>query len=362
MKIAILIPNYNGLKLLKAVFLQSLESALKTRAFSKHYVDIYLIDNGSSDDSINVVKNRFVDIKVIELGKNYGFAGALHKAIMNIGISTYDYIVVMNNDYVVINEEALDQLVKLAEDRADVCVVQGINIYPDGLIEDCGFFYDSFLNVIPRWRGIRYSEYPEKPTYVTYASFAFALLKLKRCPPLLRRKWILDPRFFGYYDDADVQLYLWTYGFKSLALPILVGIHYETRTFRHMDVLRSYISLRNMIVVLNTYWKHHLSSYRAALMFRHIVSNSYKAILHRVEYFRGLYDALSARRKLALGPYYPLIFIVKTVKKYIEELAPDAIKWHLLFGKNKELYEELSRKFVQDIDLESSVYPYLVTT
>ena len=360
MKVAILIPNYNGLKLLRTVFLQSLESALKIRAFSKHSVDVYLIDNGSTDDSVSIVKNRFAEIKVIELEKNYGFAGALHKAIMNIGISTYDYIVVTNNDYVVINEEALDQLVKFVENRADVCVAQGINIYPDGLIEDCGFFYDSFLNVIPRWRGIPHSEYPEKLTYITYASFAFALLKLKRCPPLLRRKWILDPRFFGYYDDADVQLYLWTYGFKSLALPLLIGIHYESRTFKHTNTLRNYVSLRNMIIVLNTYWKHYLSSYRAAFMFRHVISNLYKTILNRTEYFRGLYDALSTRRKLSLGPYYPLILVVKAVRKYIEELAPDAIKWSLFFNMNKELYGELSQRFVQNADLKISTYPYLI--
>ncbi|MFP3190373.1 MAG: glycosyltransferase family 2 protein [Thermoproteota archaeon] len=357
-RVAILIPNYNGFQILKMVFLQSLESALKIKTFSKHAIDIYLIDNGSSDNSIDIVRNKFAEIKVIELRKNYGFAGALYKAIKSIGV--YDYVVIMNNDYVVINEEALDQLIKSIKNKANICVAQGINIYPNNLIEDCGFFYNSFLSVIPRWRNIRYSEYPEKPSYVTYASFAFALLKLKRCPPLLHRKWILDPKFFGYYDDADIQLYLWTYGFKSLALPILVGIHYESETFKRMSILRSYLSTRNMVIILNTYWRYYLSSYRAVLMIRHFISNLYKAVLNRTEYFRGLYDSFHMKRKLILGPYYPLIFVVKSMKRYFKEFMPDAIRWNLIINRNRGIYEEFSRKFVQDNDLKLSTYPYLI--
>jgi len=360
-KVVILIPNYNGLQLLKTVFLQSLESALRIKAFSKHFIDIYLIDNGSRDNSVNVVKNKFTETKVVELGKNYGFAGALYKVLKGI-VDTYDYIIIMNNDYVVINEESLDQLIKSIEKRPDVCVVQGINIYPDGLIEDCGFFYDSFLNIIPRWRGIRYSEYPEKPSYITYASFAFALLKLKQCPPLLRRKGILDPRFFGYYDDADVQLYLWTYGYKSLALPILVGMHYETQTFKHMDILRSYLSIRNKTIILNTYWRHYLFRYKVVLIFRHIISNIYKAVLNRREYFRGLYDAFSVNRKIFLGPYNPLILVARGVRKHFEEVMPDAIIWNLLINldKNREMYKEFSLRFIKDEDLKASAYPFIV--
>ena len=360
-RVAILIPNYNGFQLLKSIFLQSLESALKVKAFSKHFIDVYLIDNGSHDNSVNIVRSRFVEIKVIELRKNFGFAGALYKVIKSIA-DVYDYIVTMNNDYVIINEESLDQLIKSVENRPDVCLVQGINIYPDGLIEDCGFFYDNFLNVIPRWRGIRYSEYPDKPSYTTYVSFAFALLKLRRCPPLLQRKGVLDPRFFAYYDDADTQLYLWTYGFKSFALPILVGIHYETQTFKHMNILQRYLSARNKTIVLNTYWHHQLSKYKVILMFRQIISNSYKAILGRREYFRGLYDALSANRKLSLGPYYPLILIVRRVGKYFEEVMPDAIIWNLLINlnKNREMYGELALKFIKDEDLKASTHPFIV--
>jgi hypothetical protein len=92
------------------------------------------------------------------------------------------------------------------------------------------------------------------------------------------------------------------------------------------------------------------------------VSNLYKAVLNRREYFRGLYDAFSVNRKLFLGPYNPLILVVRRVRKYFEEVMPDAIIWNPLINldKNKEMYKELSLRFIKDEDLKASAYPFIV--
>ena len=63
MKVAILILNFNG----KHLLLSYLDSIIS----KKEDAEIWVIDNGSTDDSIDVIKNKFSDVKVLVHEKNY---------------------------------------------------------------------------------------------------------------------------------------------------------------------------------------------------------------------------------------------------------------------------------------------------
>ena len=66
MKVAILILNYNGKDLLL--------SYLGSVVAHKQDAEVWVVDNGSTDDSLNVVKKNFPKVKVLVLDKNYGYA------------------------------------------------------------------------------------------------------------------------------------------------------------------------------------------------------------------------------------------------------------------------------------------------
>jgi len=67
-KIAIVILNWNGVKLLQ----QFLPSIVE---FSKNdLTDIVVVDNGSTDDSMQILQNQFPEVKILDLKQNYGFA------------------------------------------------------------------------------------------------------------------------------------------------------------------------------------------------------------------------------------------------------------------------------------------------
>ena len=68
MNIAILILNWNGKSLLE-VFLPSV-----IKYSAGH--DIYVVDNASSDNSIDYIKNNHPKVKTIEFTENYGYTGA----------------------------------------------------------------------------------------------------------------------------------------------------------------------------------------------------------------------------------------------------------------------------------------------
>jgi GT2 family glycosyltransferase len=74
--IAIIILNWNGSALLK----RFLPSILKNSAQAR----IYVIDNGSTDNSVEVLQSDFKDVQVIALDKNYGFAGGYNEGLKSV--------------------------------------------------------------------------------------------------------------------------------------------------------------------------------------------------------------------------------------------------------------------------------------
>ena len=85
MKTAIAILNWNGLSLLTK-FLPSVVNN------TPNDIDIYVVDNGSSDDSVEFVKNNYNNIKIIPLEKNHGFAEGYNLAIKKIDADISRYM------------------------------------------------------------------------------------------------------------------------------------------------------------------------------------------------------------------------------------------------------------------------------
>lgn len=86
--ISIVIVNYNGLKYIKKCIDSLLEQEYRD-------FEIIFVDNGSSDGSIEFVRNNYSDIKIVISKKNLGFAGG-----NNLGIKSAqgDLIMLLNND------------------------------------------------------------------------------------------------------------------------------------------------------------------------------------------------------------------------------------------------------------------------
>lgn len=86
-KISVIIPNYNGQDLLK----KNLPTVLKNCP----NCEIIVVDDGSSDDSVEFLKKHFKNIEVVEGKKNQGFAETI-----NLGIQKAkgDYLLLLNTD------------------------------------------------------------------------------------------------------------------------------------------------------------------------------------------------------------------------------------------------------------------------
>ena len=87
MKIAVAILNWNGKSWLEKFLANVVENSPEAT--------VYVIDNASTDDSISFLQEKFPQVPIIQLDKNYGFAEGYNQGLAQISA---DYYVLLNSD------------------------------------------------------------------------------------------------------------------------------------------------------------------------------------------------------------------------------------------------------------------------
>ena len=130
--VSVIIVNYNG-----RLFLEDCLNSLKSVNFDSF--EIILVDNNSSDDSIEFVKNNHPSINIIKLDKNYGFAKP-----NNIGAKNAkgDFLLFLNNDTKV-HSNFITELFNVINQDPSIAVCQSLLLKPNGEVDSSGDYIDS---------------------------------------------------------------------------------------------------------------------------------------------------------------------------------------------------------------------------
>ena len=112
MRVAVVILNYNGE--------HHLAHYLPTVVCNSGGADIIVADNGSTDNSVTLIKRDFSTVRLVELGSNYGFAEGYNRALAEL--DEYDCYVLLNSD-VYTPEGWLEPLVSRLESDPNIGVV-----------------------------------------------------------------------------------------------------------------------------------------------------------------------------------------------------------------------------------------------
>ena len=110
--VAVVILNYNGRKLL--------QQFLPTVILYHDTAKVYVVDNGSTDDSLIVLKNEFPQVTPIALSENFGFCGGYNRALQQV---EEDLVVILNSD-VEVTPRWLDPMVRLFDQNPSLGAVQ----------------------------------------------------------------------------------------------------------------------------------------------------------------------------------------------------------------------------------------------
>ena len=249
-KVAIIIVNWNGVRFLEDCF-----NAIYSQSFKNF--DIYLVDNGSKDSSINFVKENFPKVEVIALEKNTGFAKG-----NNIGIkealkdSDVNYIVCLNNDTIVYSNW-LEELLKTADKDETIGAVSSKAYFDDKkTIQNAGLKFYKVLQSnkkggISIGFGLNDKEAPElsKDIKIFAAGGVAPLYKRKVLEKLLKRDGeIFDEDFFAYVEDYDLGFRINGLGYKSFLSVNAKLIHLHSKTGGVASPFKSYYCERNSIL------------------------------------------------------------------------------------------------------------------
>ena len=112
MKVAVVILNYNGVEHLRR-FMPTVVDGCKQ-------ADLYVADNGSTDDSLKMLEREYAAVKRVVLDKNYGFAEGYNRALAQL--EGYDCFVLLNSD-VMTPENWLAPLIEKLESDPTIAVV-----------------------------------------------------------------------------------------------------------------------------------------------------------------------------------------------------------------------------------------------
>lgn len=219
MRVRIVVLNYNGEKYVEECF----PSIVRAAANAEYPVRVTVLDNLSTDRSLEMIRSRFPDVEVVVAPENRVLCS------YNDYLGTVDepVVILLNNDLRVA-EDFLGALVRPFLNRDDVFMVTPKSLTPDGQY-DTGRCR-SRIKAGLFWSACRFPGYKEKtgaPSATTSAGYgAFDRLKF------LELGGYDDLYLPGRLEDNDICFRAWRKGWKSLYEPASVVYHLGAASFK----------------------------------------------------------------------------------------------------------------------------------
>lgn len=229
--VAVVIVNYNGEALLPDC-LAAL--AAQTRAPA----EIVVADNGSRDGSLALLRARHPGVRVLELGRNLGFAGGANRGVAATGAP---WVCVLNSDATPA-PDWLAQLTAAPRDEHTWALGSVLVSAATGRIESAGDQYAPAGYAYKLLRDHPLEDLPPEP-YPVFAAPGAA--------PVFRRDVFdalggYEERFFLYYEDVDLAFRAVLVGYHALLVPSARVVHRLGATTKSRARARFYVA-RNSV-------------------------------------------------------------------------------------------------------------------
>ena len=244
MRIAIVILNWNGQKLLE----QFLPSVVN---FSSQEADIYLADNASTDSSINYVRAFFPSIKIVENAINGGYAKGYNDALKSIDADIY---CLLNSD-IEVTKNWLKPIIEVFKVDEKVAIIQPkiLDFKDKTKFEYAGAgggFIDLYGYPYCRGRVFNHLE-TDKGQFndvkdIFWASGACLFIRSQVYHTLKG----FDEDYFAHQEEIDLCWRLKNKGFKVMVEPKSVVYHVGGGTLNAGSPFKTYLNFRNNLFML----------------------------------------------------------------------------------------------------------------
>ena len=243
-KTAIVILNWNGVEMLTRFLPNVLD-------YSRGEAVVYVADNASTDNSLEVLKMHFPEVHVIVLEKNWGFAEGYNRALGQIDA---EYYVLLNSD-VEVSHHWLTPLIEFMDNHADVAACQPklLSLKNRDAFEyagACGGFIDRYG--YPFCRGRIFDTVESDDGQYDYAAevlWATGACMVVRASDF-KEAGGFDARFFAHSEEIDLCWRMRLMGKKIYCIPDSFVYHIGGGTLPKNNPMKTYLNFRNNLTML----------------------------------------------------------------------------------------------------------------
>ena len=244
MKVAIVILNWNGAKML-STYLPSVIN------YSRDEAEIFVADNASTDDSMSWLSQHYPMVKQIALDRYWGFAEGYNKALGHIDA---EYYILLNSD-IEVTHHWLTPLIEFMDAHPQVAACQPklLSVFDHDQFEyagACGGFIDRYGYPFCRGRIFQTVESDDgqydDPCKIAWATGACLMIRS-------RDYWEaggLDGRFFAHSEEIDLCWRLCSRGRDIYCVPDSQVYHVGGGTLPKNNPMKTFLNFRNNLTML----------------------------------------------------------------------------------------------------------------
>jgi GT2 family glycosyltransferase len=240
--IAIVILNWNGKNFLE----KFLPSVLKYSDDAR----VIIADNGSTDDSVSFLRSEFEGIEIIQLEKNYGFAGGYNEALKQIDSK---YYLLLNSD-IEVTPNWLNPLYECIQvENVAGCQPKVLSYHNKTMFEHAGAsggYLDR--NYFPFCRGRIFDQFEhdegqyDGKTEIFWATGAALLIKAE----LFHEVGGFDEAFFAHMEEIDLCWRIKKSGYTFMVVPNSQIFHVGGGTLPYKSPRKTYLNFRNSLFMI----------------------------------------------------------------------------------------------------------------
>ena len=262
------IPSWNGLEYLKVVL-----PSLAAQSFTD--TETIVVDNGSTDGSLEYLKQHWPEVSVLVLGENRGFAPAMNEGI---AVARGELIALLNND-LELAPNWTQIMVETASTHPEAGMFGGkvLNYYNRTKLDGAGEVMTWFSVAVKRGSGQDDTGQFDTAEAVFGPNTSAAVYRRQ----LMETLDGFDADFFVYLEDTDLHLRAQLAGFTAWYEPTAVAFHMEGSTAKRMPKKMLRLWHRNRVWLV-------LKNYPAGKLLRHFpkllwanAKTFYGAVRHR---------------------------------------------------------------------------------
>lgn len=237
-KVAVIIPNWNGAKEIG----KCLES-LQKQSLKPH---IIVVDNGSEDDSVKIIEEKYAAVELIKNPTNLGFAGGVNTGFKKALKDGFKYVATLNNDAFA-DKEWLKNLVQELDHNHKVGIATCKLLTADGKkIDSTGDCYTAWGLPYPRGRGEKDEGQYDAKTEIFAASGGASIYRAE----MLDKIGLFDTDFFAYYEDVDLSFRAQLAGWQARYVPEAKAYHQISATSSKIKGFSTYQTMKNLQLLL----------------------------------------------------------------------------------------------------------------